>query len=134
MVKCKKCEDGRDYEWDTVYGENTGKWRLKDIDRETIHECNGKKHLKQKEEPNNGKGKLWKKDWKPIMDVESRRVCGVCKTVCVLVTDCEHCEQFKMNPCNDWCPKCEKHPMVIYVEKDPVALEEFYLKHPEEKV
>ena len=31
MVKCKKCQDGRDYEWDKVYGESTGKWRLWDF-------------------------------------------------------------------------------------------------------
>ena len=60
---------------------------------------------------------LWKKDWKPEMDLPSKRVCGRCKTTCVIVTDCPSCARFKMNPCNEWCPKCEEHPSVISVEK-----------------
>ena len=66
MVKCKKCQDGRDYEWDKVYGESTGKWRLWDSDRELPHECKGKKKMRNTIPRTNFKESkdLWKKDWK----------------------------------------------------------------------
>jgi len=111
MVKCKKC-DHPDLEWDRSYNEQTGKWRLWNPSTERPHECTGKK---KKEKPKDSK--LWKTAWKPEMDLPSQRICGICKTVCVKVEDCPSCEKFKLNPCNCWCPKCEKHPAIISVEK-----------------
>ena len=58
--------------------------------------------------------KLWKTAWKPEMDEKSYILCGICNdgTECVVVTDCEECERFKLNPCKHWCPKCKKHPRI----------------------
>ena len=134
MVKCKRC-DQDDLVWDTNYNESTGKWRLWNPSTERPHECSKKKETPEQTYSGRGykKDKLWKKDWKPIMDVKSHRVCGICRQECITVEDCEYCENFKQNPCNEWCPKCKEHPRVIYVEKDPQALKEFYEKFPEEK-
>ena len=137
MAKCKKCGI-EDLTWDREYHESTAKWRLWNPQTERPHACVQKKTGNYEEQGMSNHDKsLWKKDWKPIMDVKSRRVCGICKqegveSVCVTVTDCEYCEQFKLNPCEDWCPKCGKHPKIIEVEKDPIALAEFYKKFPNE--
>ncbi len=121
MVKCKKCQDGRDYEWDKVYGESTGKWRLWDSDRELPHECKGKKKMRNTIPRTNFKESkdLWKKDWKPEMDLPAYRLCGVCNdgTICIVNENCEKCKKFKLF-CKDWCPKCEEHPRIILVTHD----------------
>lgn len=122
MVKCNKCEDGRDYKWDVNYGESTGKWRLWDSDRELPHECRGKtkkKEWKGRNDYSKSSKDLWKKDWKPEMDLPSYRLCGVCNdgTICIVNEDCESCKKFKLF-CKEWCPKCKKHPKVILVTHD----------------
>lgn len=115
MPKCKKCEDGRDYKWDTVYGESTGKWRLWDSDRELPHKCSGKKKPKFKIKTET----LWKKDWKPEMDLPAVRLCGICNdgTKCIVNEDCESCKPRKLS-CKEWCPVCQKHPKIILVTSD----------------
>ena len=67
--------------------------------------------------------KLWKTDWKPEMDDPSYILCGICNdgTECVVVTDCEECEKFGLNPCKHWCPKCKKHPKISYHAKNKLA-------------
>ena len=116
MVKCKKCKDGRDYVWDQTYNESTGKWRLWDSEREFPHKCDEKKKEFKV-------SKLWKTDWKPEMDDPSYILCGICNdgTECVVVTDCEECEKFDLNPCKHWCPKCKKHPKISYHAKNKLA-------------
>ena len=116
MVKCKKCKDGRDYVWDQTYNESTGKWRLWDSEREFPHKCDEKKKEVKV-------SKLWKTDWKPDMDDLSYILCGICNdgTECVVVTDCEECEKFGLNPCIHWCPKCKKHPKISYHAKNKLA-------------
>ena len=130
MVKCKRC-DQDDLTWDKEYNESTGKWRLWNTNTERPHECGKKKDI---QDPMSKRDrKLWKTAWKPIMDLPSQRVCGVCKTLCVTVSDCDYCEELRLNPCKHWCPKCKEHPRVIYVEIVPEAKEEFKKTHPEEK-
>ena len=113
MVKCKKCEDGRDYIWDRTHNEKTGKWRLWDSERELPHSC-GQKQEETESYMSKHDRKLWKTAWKPESDEKSYILCGICNdgTVCVVVTDCEECEKFGLNPCNHWCPKCKKHPKI----------------------
>ena len=132
MVKCKRCGID-DLTWDTEAQERTGKWRLWNPSTERPHECSKKKetHEQTYSSPQSKHDKkLWKTAWKPEMDIPSQRVCGKCKTICVIANDCEYCENFNQNPCEDWCPKCEEHPRVIYVEKEPKAYAEFLKKNP----
>ena len=122
MAKCKKCNQ-EDLKWDQENHDKTGKWRLWNPSTERPHECSKKpKHHSPSMSQKYGfdgrsKSDLWKTAWKPEMDLPSQRICGICKTVCVKVEDCPSCEKFKLNPCNCWCPKCEKHPAIISVEK-----------------
>ena len=125
MVKCKKCGI-EDLTWDRESQERTGKWSLWNPQTERPHECVGKKVGNYDEQGMSKHDReLWKTAWKPEMDIPSQRVCGLCKSVCVTVSDCQYCEQFKLNPCKCWCPKCEKHPQLIFVEKEPEAYAEF---------
>ena len=38
---CKKCGIEGNFTWDKQYNENTGKWRLFDLNMEVPHECSG---------------------------------------------------------------------------------------------
>ena len=140
MVKCKFCTDPTDLTWSQ--DKETKKWSLVNEYTGTPHKCkrdlpmaeidSSNSGIKPKYRPKKSKTEsLWKKDYDPIMDVKSNRYCGICDTICVTVTDCEHCEKFKLNPCDSYCPKCEKHPNIIDVRKDPEALLEFHKKHSE---
>ena len=40
---CKKCGTDGDFIWDQQYQENTGKWRLYDLNMERAHDCSHKK-------------------------------------------------------------------------------------------
>ena len=39
MKKCKKCNVEGNFVWDKDYHENSGKWRLLDLDIERPHQC-----------------------------------------------------------------------------------------------
>jgi len=38
-MKCKKCGVDGNFTWDQQHNENTGKWRLYDLNMERPHEC-----------------------------------------------------------------------------------------------
>jgi len=115
MVKCKKCGI-EDLTWDAESHDRTGKWGLWNPSTERPHECIKKKSAETEVMSKQDK-KLWKISWNPEMDLPSKRVCGICNTDCVVVTDCTYCEKIKQNPCEHWCTKCGKHPQIINVVK-----------------
>ena len=122
MVKCKKCGID-DLTWDTEAQERTGKWSLWNPNTERPHQCIKKKDVQEEHGMSKQDKKLWKKSWNPEMDLPSKTVCGICEGDCVVVDDCPHCEQFKLNPCKNWCPKCNKHPNLVYVTRVDKPLE-----------
>ena len=120
MTQCKKCGEDN-LSWDKLHHENFGNWRLWNDERDLPHDCWKDVKDKKKFEDNDVMSKhdkaLWKKEWKPEMDLPTQRLCGICKTICVTVTDCDSCAKFKLNPCDSWCAQCESHPKIIYVER-----------------
>ena len=48
---CKKCGIDGNFTWDHQHNENTGKWRLFDLNMERPHECPGLKTEASIEEP-----------------------------------------------------------------------------------
>jgi len=116
MVKCKRCNNDRNYIWDKIYNESTGKWRLWDEESERPHTCEEKKTEYISPQSKHDK-KLWKTSWNPEMDLPSKRICGVCKSDCVIVTDCPDCKKTTGNPCREWCPTCNTHSKIIHVIK-----------------
>lgn len=123
MAKCKFCFDEIEYDWKQV----DGKWKLASPINGSLHQCKRNKPteisastvvVKKKEPEEQGHDpKIWKKDWTSEMDLPSERVCGICQNLLVLVTDCPYCQKFKLNPCSNWCVKCDKHPNLINVRK-----------------
>jgi hypothetical protein len=125
-MKCKYCTDETEWTWLQV-GVPL-RWKLCNEISGIPHQCKRNKPQEisadtrptKKESAGNaldtnGHSKLWKKDWTPAMDKPSERFCGLCNTKCTLVTDCPYCEKFKMNPCRHYCPRCNKHPHIIFV-------------------
>ena len=122
MPKCKKCNQ-EDLTWDRDNFEKEGKWRLWNPQSERPHECSMGK--KQKNTIGGGgffggqQDKLWKKDWKPEMDFPSIRLCGVCNDGTLLIKNekfwCDICNESLNKTCHEYCPKCEKHPNIIFV-------------------
>jgi len=125
-MKCKYCIDETEWIWLQV-GVPL-KWKLCNEISGVPHQCNRNKPQEisadtksHKSESagnasdSNGHSKLWKKDWTPEMDKPTERICGLCNTKCTLVKDCPYCEKHKMNPCRHYCPKCDKHPHIIFV-------------------
>lgn len=117
MTKCKLCSDDFEYKWLKV----DDRWKLVNPNTGTPHICKNNKPREissvepKPNVPKETHSALWKKDWKPEMDLPVKRFCGVCKTVLMIVSDCPYCEKFRMNPCQNWCVKCKNHPDIINV-------------------
>jgi len=123
MAKCKRCNQD-DLTWDKENFEKTAKWRLWNPNTERPHECSKKKRGNPIRELNTNMKRegdnLWKKDWKPEMDLPSVRLCGVCNDGTLLIKNekywCDVCNKSLNQTCLEYCPKCEKHPNIIFVE------------------
>ena len=126
-MKCKYCVDETDWTWLQV-----GKplrWKLCNEISGIPHQCKKNKpqeissntvsHKTKTNSSYNNTDKhseLWKRSYTPSMDRASERKCGICYTKCTLVSDCPYCEKFKMNPCKQYCPKCDTHPNLVLVK------------------
>ena len=127
-MKCKYCIDETEWTWLQVG--TPLKWKLCNEVSGIPHQCKKNKPQeissdtgprKTNTTSNNysnqdGHSKLWKHSWKPEFDRPSERKCGICYTKCTLVSDCPYCEKFKMNPCKQYCPKCDTHPNLVLVK------------------
>ena len=117
-MNCKFCTDPTDFKWSQ--NKETKKWALVNAYTGTAHICKKNKPNPEisanttRYKPRKSRDEsMWKKDWKPEMDLPSYHLCGICNdgTELISTESCEYCSKFKLK-CYSWCPKCKKHPMV----------------------
>lgn len=122
MTKCKFCKDELEYSWIQV-GKPL-KWKLCNEITGAPHQCNrdapipeisSETQISELEYSSYDHSKLWKKNYTP--DTKSYHICGDCNngTQTITIVNCA----CKINPCKNYCPKCEKHPRLMIISSNP---------------